>query len=79
MTNLNKNLIEVDCMIDIPSLWNQKRHRQRDKFIMDEARFSGYSMEDMKSINRCRLYIKVIMFAYISNVDGTFMEFFCRL
>ena len=31
-------------------------------------------MEYIKSINRCRLYIKVITFVDISNVEGTFMK-----
>ena len=46
-------------------------HRQGDVFLMEEFANSGFSMTDLKKLNRCRLYLQVHALSDISNSYGS--------
>ena len=48
--------------------------RSGDKFLMEECIRAGLSTTELKSINRCRLYLQVYALSDISTGDGRFLS-----
>ena len=69
--SLHYSLVAIGGTIDTFGIWQQNKQREGDEFIMEVARNTGRSEEEMLSLNLCRIYLRCITLADIYNYEGT--------
>ena len=49
-------------------------HRQGDVFLMEEFANAGFTMTDLKKLNRCRIYLRVVRLSDIVTNNGKYIK-----
>ena len=71
LTSVKKYLSSCDAEILLTQQWCPELQRTGDSFLMEalQQKFSG-QLKKLKTLNRCRLYLRVLTLADISTSSG---------
>ena len=70
IVSLHHSLVESGVQLKLLDGWLPKKQRKHDLFVMEAAIKMGFSEKELKGINLCRLYLRVITLADLCDVEG---------
>ena len=69
--DLRNGLWKINAQIWLNDAWELKRQRHHDVFLMEQFVGSKLTTRDLKLLNYCRLYLRVLRLSDITSTDGT--------